>query len=510
MLATEGNLAQFAAHVSEARTLRQYTYQRHEPEDSVLYQIVQQNLETFLRLVQEETGHPLPNFVEKEFRDYLKCGLLVYGFLRVQCETCYHDKLVAYSCKKRGFCPSCGGRRMSETAIHLVDYVLPVKPIRQWVLSFPIQLRLLLAIRPKIMADVLHITNLCISNYLRKKVGLQKAKSKTGAVTLIQRFGGSAGNLNVHFHQLYIDGVYELDTNNEPTIFHATPEPTRKELGQVLEKIIERVTALLVRRGVIVKDEHTNFQLDIDPSDSFSKLQAGAVSYRFAFGPNKGKKAFTLKTVPEKDHTASHGLVANHSGFSLHAGVHVAGSERQKLEKIARYIARPAIALERLSLNSRGQVVYSLKKPYSDGTTHIVMTQLELMERLAAIVPRPRVHLIRFHGVLAPHYKHRRMIVPKLKPKTEHPEPEGKTQSNSRISWARLLARVFDIDVETCPLCGGKTKIIAAIDDPKVIKKILEHLNLPTTPPPLWPARGPPQPFQDEFQPPPQMDFDAF
>ena len=90
----------------------------------------------------------------------------------------------------------------------------------------------------------------------------------------------------------------------------------------------------------------------------------------------------------------------------------------------------------------------------------------------------------------------------------EPTEPDGKTKSNSRISWARLLARVFNIDVETCPLCGGKAKIIAAIDDPKVIKKILEHLGLPTTPPPLWPARGPPQPFQDE--PAPQMDFDAF
>lgn len=163
-----------------------FTYQRHEPEDSVLYQIVQENLETFLRLVQEETGYPLPDFVEKEFRDYLKCGLLVYGFLRVQCETCLHEKLVAYSCKKRGFCPSCGGRRMSETAIHLVDYVLPVKPIRQWVLSFPIQLRLLLAIRPKLMADVLHITNLCISNYLRKKAGLAKSKAKTGSWAPLQ------------------------------------------------------------------------------------------------------------------------------------------------------------------------------------------------------------------------------------------------------------------------------------------------------------------------------------
>jgi ribosomal protein S27E len=274
--------------VSQPQALGRFTYQRHEPEDTVLYQIVSQNLETFLRLVQEETGHPLPDFVVKEFRDYLKCGILAHGFLRVQCQSCQNEHLVAFSCKRRGFCPSCGGRRMSETAIHLVEQVLPVKPIRQWVMSFPIQLRLLLAIRPKIMAQVLHITHESISSFLCKKAGLNKSQAKTGAVTLIQRFGGSI-NLNIHFHQLYIDGVYELDANQQPSTFHMTPAPTVKELAQVLEKIITKVTRLLERKGIIFKEE-PSFQLEISDDDSFAKLQAGAVNYRFAMGPNKGKR----------------------------------------------------------------------------------------------------------------------------------------------------------------------------------------------------------------------------
>ena len=237
-----------------------------------------------------------------------------------------------------------------------------------------------------------------------------------------------------------------------------------------------------------------------------ARLQAGAAIYRFTIGPNKGKKALTLKTVAETDHNSQTGLVATNSGFSLHAGVSMAGQEREKIEKLCRYIARPAIALERLHLNQRGQVVYVLKKPYSDGTTHIVMTQLELLERLAAIVPRPRVHLTRFAGVFAPHFKHRAMVVPK--PKSE---PVGMKEDNqpakSRISWARLLKRVFGIDVETCHLCGGKMKIIAAIEDPPVIKKILEHLGLPTKPPMPWPARGPPQRADDDFQQFPNFDL---
>jgi hypothetical protein len=167
------------------------------------------------------------------------------------------------------------------------------------------------------------------------------------------------------------------------------------------------------------------------------------------------------------------------------------------------YIARPPIALERLHLNQRGQVVYVLKKPYSDGTTHIVMTQLELLERLASLVPRPRIHLTRFAGVFAPHYKYRAMVVPKPQVKLE-PTKECKP-SKSRISWAMLLKRVFNIDVETCSLCQGRMKIIAAIEDPPVIKKILEHLGLPSRRALPWPARGPPGRAEEDFE-----DFQQF
>lgn len=181
--------------------------------------------------------------------------------------------------------------------------------------------------------------------------------------------------------------------------------------------------------------------------DALTRLQAGAATYRFALGPNKGKKALTIKTAPDTDHVATKGLVAKNLGFSLHAGVAMTGTERDKIEKLCRYITRPAIALERLSLNQRGQVVYTRKKPYDDGTTHIMMMPLELMERLAAIVPRPIVYLTRFAGVFAPHYKYRAPVVPK--PRAEPlPEDRDKPHSNSRISSARLLKRVFNIDVE--------------------------------------------------------------
>ena len=82
-------------------------------------------------------GRALPGYVEQAFEDYLKCGRLEEGFLRVRCESCHAEHLVAFSCRRRGFCPSCGARRMAESAALLVDEVFPEQPVRQWVLSVP-------------------------------------------------------------------------------------------------------------------------------------------------------------------------------------------------------------------------------------------------------------------------------------------------------------------------------------------------------------------------------------
>ena len=169
-------------------------HERHRPEETPLYRIVETCYPKFLARLEAE-GASLPHFVQQQFDDYLKCGLLEHGFLRVKCDACRHEHLVAFSCKRRGFCPSCSARRMVESAAHLVDHVLPEQPIRQWVLTFPYPLRFLFAARPQVLSQVLGVVYRAISTYLIKKTGFTVASgAKTGAVTLIQRFG-SALNL---------------------------------------------------------------------------------------------------------------------------------------------------------------------------------------------------------------------------------------------------------------------------------------------------------------------------
>lgn len=167
-----------------------------------------------------ELGIIPADHVYREFEAYLKCGRLEHGFLRVRCDTCHFERLVAFSCKKRGFCPSCGARRMAETAALLADDVFPDVPLRQWVISFPFPLRYLFAAHPQAMGKVLGIVYRAISTHLIHKAGLQLKDGATGAVTLIQRFG-SALNLNIHFHILFLDGAY-VYRDNRPLGFSAS------------------------------------------------------------------------------------------------------------------------------------------------------------------------------------------------------------------------------------------------------------------------------------------------
>jgi hypothetical protein len=147
------------------------------------------------------------------------------------------------------------------------------------------------------------------------------------------------------------------------------------------------------------------------------------------------------------------------------------------------------VALERLAEDSNGDLVYTFTKPWSDGTTGITLSPLELIEKLAAIVPLPRVHLVRYAGCLAPHSTLREAIIPT--PRQQGVDGEEAKTGTPSWSWARLLGRVFALDMATCPFCRrGSLRIIAAVTQAEVIRKMLRHLKLAADPPPLAPARA--------------------
>jgi len=258
-----------------------------------------------------------------------------------------------------------------------------------------------------------------------------------------------------------------------------------------------------------------------DPLAETSLVLAGitsaAVQGRSALGPRPGARVLQIGRVPGIWVTSTGPRQAHLDGFDLHANVAVAADNREALEQLCRYVLRPPIAQERLSRTADGRILLTLKAEWSDGTTALLFEPVELLERLAALMPRPRINLVLHHGAFAPHSRWRARVVaygreatappdaeepstpqapptsPPASPATSSPDPspEPPVREPARAtdaasprprawSWPDLLRHTFAVDVLACPRCGGRMRVIATIEDPVVIRKILTHLGLPT------------------------------
>jgi len=273
---------------------------------------------------------------------------------------------------------------------------------------------------------------------------------------------------------------------------HRVKAPTQAELEDLLHRISTRLARYLEKEGVLEQDiENSYLNLDPLPANPLREVHGHSITYRIAVGPQQGRKVFTLQTVPPREDDERFRPVARMGGFSfgtslyltpagqpsavqignpadlsLHAGVATQAHQRSKLERICRYVARPAVSEKRLALTRDGRVRYALKTPYQDGTTHVIFEPLDIMyrmygmpqaqgcagaaiARLAALVPKPRVNLTRFHGVFAPNSHDRVTITPAKrgkgasKPSTTGPGERTPMEKHAAMTWARRLKRVF-------------------------------------------------------------------
>jgi len=275
---------------------------------------------------------------------------------------------------------------------------------------------------------------------------------------------------------LFLDGVYSRNQYGK-IVFRRTKAPEKDELCKLVNQISLRVAAYLERQGFLERDEENSYlQLDGMEEDPMQQLLGHSITYRVAVGAQQGKKVFTLQTVPVTESNGN-SQVAQESGFSLHAGVVAQHWERKKLERLCRYITRPAISEKRLSITPAGNIRYQLKTPYRDGTTHVIFEPMDFLARLAALVPKPRINLTRFHGVFAANSRFRSEITPGRRGKPSEPLEKSPAERRRAMNWAQRLKRVFNIDVEVCSHCGGKVKVLACIEDQPVVDQILNHLD---------------------------------
>ena len=404
-----------------------------------------------------------------------------------------------------------------DKSAHLVDRVFPQVPVRQWVLSLPYALRYRLAYDAEMVSEVLGIfTKTVFASLIRRASEFGAVqKAQCGAVTFIQRFG-SALNLNLHLHMLAIDGVYAADDDGKPQ-FQALLAPDDQEIARLTASLAERIPKLLQRRGLGPDSDPEECDPLSRDQPWLAGLYAASVSGKTAFGPNAGRRVTRMgdQIDPESMDALASKRCANVSGFSLHANVSVPAGDRQRLERLARYCARPPIAMERLEPLADGRLLYRFKRPWRDGTTHVVFEPLELLEKLVAIIPAPKAHLVRYSGILGLAAKWRALIVPAgstgvsatmLDP-TCAPERAVSTDSLAleaavalaesspvgpptvphprNYRWSELMKRVWALDVLECPRCLSRMRILAAIHPPDATRKILECLGLPSRAPPL-------------------------
>lgn len=161
----------------------------------------------------------------------------------------------------------------------------------------------------------------------------------------------------------------------------------------------------------------------------------------------------------------------------MHAGVSCEAHQRDLRERLGRYVARPAVAEKRLTASAQGKVVYLLKTPYRDGTTHVVFEPLDFIARLAALVPRPRANLTRYHDVLAPNHRWRAAVTPagRGRGKRVAAQPEKSTiERHVAMSWAQRLKRVF-----AGAVCGYRTPAEALRQGPVALVSVWEGLYSP-------------------------------
>jgi hypothetical protein len=470
-----------AAAAPAASVVKPKLYNPRHPERTLLYQTIAEHFETWHELASAgqfdgQGDHHTPKpYVRQAFRKYLECGIFAHGFARAWCDDCGHDYFIAYSCKGRGVCPSCNTRRMVETAAHLTDHVFPRLPVRQWVLSVPKRLRYFMQRDGAVLNMVLRIFLRVIAQSLSANCPgaavVNKAAQHIGAVAFIHRFGSSL-NGHVHFHVCVVDGVFEEVPG---IIFHPASAIDASAVAQVQTDLRRRILRAFVGRGLL--------------------------------------ESFEAKEM----------LAYKHSGFSVDAGVCIEAHDRAALERLLRYCARPPFAMARLRKEG-AELVYRCAKQHSEPGSdkrgervdELHLTPLELIDRIAALVPPPRTHRHRYFGVLAPNSPHRAAVtalaalaqpaagqtgigkdvpgvIPQgnvLPPKHE-PAPPAK-HSPAHYLWAVLIARIYEVFPLLCPMCGGQMRLIAFITEGTQIRKILDHIGVDSELPHISPARGPP------------------
>lgn len=405
-------------------------YNPRNPRLSDYYRCVEDYFEELER-VHEERYQSRFGYLRTEIRStifrYLDCGCLQNGFARVKCNDCGHEYLVAFSCKRRHFCPSCHQKRVVEFGEWFLEDLAVTVPHRHIIFSIPKLIRRCFLFDRKLLAALSRIVWETLKEYTSTLFGsaqdrsLSAGGSLPGCACSIQTFGDFLG-FNPHCHIIISDGTFDEAGN-----FRITPYYDARALEELFR---HKLLKMLLNKGAI-----SQWHIDL------------LMSWQ-------------------------------HSGFNVHICEPIAADDRQALEKLAHYIIRCQFSQERMTyLEESGTVIYRSK----DGQTTKSFSALDWLAMIISHIPRHGEQMVRYYGWYSNAARGRRRKQGVLDDKT--PEITGQEQDTGyrrkcRANWSRLIQKIYGTDPLTCPNCNGTMRILAFIEEAVVIRKILDHLGL--------------------------------
>jgi hypothetical protein len=346
---------------------------------------------------------------------FLNCGDLHRGFARIRCGACGQDLLLAFSCKTRYFCPSCHQKRVLAYGDWVESSVLRV-PHRQCVFTVPRLIRPFFAYRRSLLGELCRV----IARALMQAYGAAVPRARPGFILFVQTFGDLV-NFNPHVHALVADGVFDASGRFIPL----PPIPE----ALLAERLRREVLGLLVRREAILP-------------------------------PLAGQM-----------------LAWRHSGFTVHNRVRVGAGDADARKSLAGYMLRAPFSLEKTTYDAaHGTVIYRSKLHATLKRNFQVMPGVQWLELLCKHVPDRHEHMVRYYG----RYSSRTRGAERERPKIEEPDAESASQAReaAKAAWAKLIRKVYEVDPLLYLKCGAQMRVIALIEDPAVIERILTWLGL--------------------------------
>lgn len=408
-------------------------YRQRKPQQSPLWKLLDNHFLTFERDFEQKFRKTFGGrraVVDDVVREYLKCGDLREGFARVRCPDCRHEYLLAFSCKGRWFCPSCHAKKVIQFGDLLRGAILVSVPHRQYVFTLPKILRVYFRYDRKLLTRLCHCANRSLLRYF--KTILSAKAGQLGTVTAIQTFG-DYGRWHPHLHLLVADGLFMPNGS-----FHVMPNAALQPLQELFRA---SVLKMLQKEGKIDED--------------------------------------FIRMLLQWRHV---------SGFNIHNGVKIDRKNEQGREALAQYIIRNPFSLEKINyIASSGKVIYRSGMGHGKNKKNFeIFDAEEFIARITQHVPDKSFQLVRYYGWYSNRSRgDRKRRNPSINGDGFVPDgagvltitsPEAK-KIPSKI-WRECIKKVWEVDPLACPECGGEMKIVSFIDEPQLIRRILEHLDL--------------------------------